>query len=143
MQINRILGTSATIMAIAVLGACGKPPQGGPGGPGGKMPPAEVGVITLQPQTVSLNMELSGRTSPYAIAEIRPQVGGLIEQRAFVEGSEVRAGQLLYQIDAATYQASLENARAALARSEANLNTLRLKAERYKELVADKAVSQQ
>lgn len=143
MQINRILGTSATIMAIAVLSACGKPPQGGPAGPGGKMPPAEVGVITLQSQTVSLSMELSGRTSPYAIAEIRPQVGGLIEQRAFVEGSEVRAGQLLYQIDAATYQASLENARAALARSEANLNTLRLKAERYKELVAAKAVSQQ
>ena len=143
MQLHRILGYGTTILAISVLGACGKPPQGGPGGPGGNMPPAEVGVIAVQPQTVTLSTELSGRTSPYAIAEIRPQVGGIVEQRAFVEGSDVKAGQTLYRIASATYEATLASAQAALARSEANLHTLKLKAERYKDLIAEKAVSQQ
>jgi len=143
MQINRLITYSATLAALAALAACGKPPQGGPGGAGGQMPPAEVGVIAVQPQTVGLSAELSGRTSPYAVAEIRPQVGGIIQHRAFAEGGEVRAGEALYQIDAASFQANLESAKAALARSEANLNSTRLKAERYKDLVAEKAVSQQ
>lgn len=143
MQIRRLITYSATLAALAALAACGKPPQGGPGGPGGQMPPAEVGVVTVQPQTVALNAELAGRTSPYAVAEIRPQVGGIIQQRAFTEGGEVHAGSLLYQIDSASFQATLESAKAALARSEANLHSTRLKAERYKDLLVDKAVSQQ
>lgn len=139
----RPLAGPAALVLFLVLTSCGKPPQMGAGPGGNKMPPAEVGVITVQAQTVALNTVLSGRTSPYAVAEIRPQVTGIIQQRLFTEGGEVRAGTPLYQIDAASYQASLEAARAALARSEANLQTVRLKAERYAALLGEKAVSQQ
>jgi membrane fusion protein (multidrug efflux system) len=88
-------------------------------------------------------MELSGRTSPYMIAEVRPQVGGIIQKRLFTEGADVKAGQVLYQIDPATYLAAHANAKAALARAEANLIPIRLKAERFRELVAINAVSRQ
>jgi membrane fusion protein (multidrug efflux system) len=88
-------------------------------------------------------MELSGRITPHLIAEVRPQVGGIIQKRLFVEGSDVKAGQVLYQIDPATYQAAYANAKAALARVEANLVPVRLKAERFRELVAINAVSRQ
>ena len=143
MQTFRPLTGRAALVLLVLLTSCGKPPQMGAGPGGNKMPPAEVGVLTVQAQTVALNTVLSGRTSPYAVAEIRPQVTGIIQQRHFVEGGEVRAGAPLYQIDAASYQASLESTKAALARSEANLQTVRLKAERYKELLVEKAVSQQ
>lgn len=109
-------------------------------------PPAmtpEVGVVTLRPQRVEITTELAGRTSSYLIAEVRPQVGGIIKKRLFREGSDVAAGEVLYQIDPATYQAALDSAKAALAKSEANLFAARLKAERYKDLVAINAVSQQ
>ncbi|TLM67178.1 MAG: efflux RND transporter periplasmic adaptor subunit [Deltaproteobacteria bacterium] len=106
-------------------------------------PPPEVGVITLQPQRAVLTTELPGRVAPHLVAEVRPQVGGIIQQRLFAEGSEVRAGQALYQIDPATYRAAFASARAALSRAEANLAPARLKAERFRELVAIKAVSQQ
>jgi membrane fusion protein (multidrug efflux system) len=102
-----------------------------------------VGVVRVSPQTVTLSNELPGRTTPYAIAEIRPQVGGIVLQRAFTEGSDVKAGQMLYQIDPATFQNTYESAKAALASAEANLETVRLKADRYKDLVAIKAVSPQ
>ena len=86
---------------------------------------------------------MPGRTSPYLIAEVRPQVGGIIQKRLFTEGSDVKAGEVLYQIDPATYQAAYASAKAAQARAEANLIPLRLKAERYQELVKINAVSQQ
>ncbi|MHB8150982.1 MAG: efflux RND transporter periplasmic adaptor subunit, partial [Desulfobulbia bacterium] len=92
---------------------------------------------------VTLTMELPGRTSPRLIAEVRPQVGGIIQERLFVEGSEVKAGQVLYRIDPATYQAAYASAKAALARAEANLLPARLKEERFRELVAINAVSRQ
>jgi membrane fusion protein (multidrug efflux system) len=92
---------------------------------------------------VELTTELPGRTSAYRIAEIRPQVNGIILQRLFVEGAQVQAGQALYQIDPAPFQASLDNAQAALGKAEANRPAIRLKAERVKELIADNAVSQQ
>ena len=109
------------------------------------MPPAAptVSVVTLQPQPVLLTTELPGRTSAYRIAEIRPQVNGLIQKRIFTEGTDVQAGDLLYQIDPAPFRAVLKNAEAALVRSEANLPAIRSRTERYKELLADKAVSQQ
>lgn len=113
---------------------------------GGQMPPAgppEVGVITVQPLRVALTTELSGRTAPQLIAEVRPQVGGIIQKRLFAEGSDVKAGQILYQIDPATYQAAYASVKAAQARAEANLFAVRLKAERYRDLVGIKAVSQQ
>ena len=90
-----------------------------------------------------MTTELAGRTSANLVAEVRPQVGGIIQKRLFVEGSDVRAGQILFQIDPALYKAALDNANAALARSEANLSAIRMKAERLKELLADKAVSNQ
>ena len=110
--------------------------------PGGGAP-AEVGVITVQPQTVAISSELSGRTVANVIAEIRPQIGGIVQSRLFREGGEVKAGELLYQIDPAVYQASSESAKAGLAKAAANLVTVRLKAERYKSLLASKMISQQ
>ena len=107
-------------------------------------PPApEVATVTVARQPVLLTTELPGRTSPYLIAEIRPQVNGLIQKRLFTEGSDVQAGQELYQIDPAPFQAALDAAKAALGRAEASLPAIRLKADRFKEALADKAVSQQ
>jgi membrane fusion protein (multidrug efflux system) len=103
----------------------------------------EVATVTVARQQVLLTTELPGRTSPYRIAEIRPQVNGLIQKRLFTEGSDVKAGQELYQIDPAPFQAALDNAKAALGKSEANLPAIRLRANRYKEALADKAVSRQ
>ena len=103
----------------------------------------EVAVVTVRPHKVVLTTELPGRTSAFRVAVIRPQVSGLILKRLFTEGSDVKAGQALYQIDPAPFQASLDNAKAALSRSEANLSAISLKAERLRELLADKAVSRQ
>jgi membrane fusion protein, multidrug efflux system len=125
---------------LLLLAGCGKPPAGGP-------PPElavpEVGTITLEAKKLALTTELPGRTVPFQIAEVRPQVNGIVKERKFREGSDVKAGEALYQIDPATYQATYESSVAALAKAQANLQTTRLKATRYKELVAIKAVSQQ
>jgi len=103
----------------------------------------EVAVVTVQPEKATLTTELPGRTSAYLVAEVRPQVSGIIQKRLFTEGSEVKAGQVLYQIDPAPFQATLDNAKAALGRAEANLPAIRLRAERIRELLVDKAVSRQ
>ncbi len=103
----------------------------------------EMGVLTVKPQPVTLTTELPGRTVPYLIAEVRPQVGGIVQTRQFTEGGDVKAGQTLYQIDPATYRASYASAQATLAKAQANLRTAKLKAQRYTELVQIKAVSQQ
>jgi membrane fusion protein (multidrug efflux system) len=128
------------VSTAVLLTACGKPPMGGP-------PPTpavpQVGVITLQPRRVAVTTELPGRTAPVLIADVRPQITGLVQARRFSEGSEVRAGEVLYQIDPATYRATVDSAQAALAKAEANLRSTKLKAGRYQELVAIKAVSQQ
>ena len=126
-------------VASAALVACGdapKPPVVFTGTP-------EVRAITVQPQQLALTTELPGRVAPIQIAEVRPQVTGLVQVRRFKEGSTVKAGEVLYQIDPALYRASVDNARATLAKAEANLVTVKLKAVRYKELGAIKAVSQQ
>lgn len=106
-------------------------------------PPPEVAVVEVETQSIVLTTELSGRTSPWLIAEVRPQVGGIIQKRLFEEGGEVKAGQTLYQIDPASYRAAHDSAQASLARAEAQLQPARLKAERYRELVKVNAVSQQ
>jgi len=103
----------------------------------------EVATVTVSTQKVMLATELPGRTSAYRIAEIRPQVSGLLQKRLFTEGSDVKAGQVLYQIDPAPFQAALDNAMAALNRSEANLPAIRLRVERFRDVLADHAVSQQ
>ena len=143
MQITYKTSLCATVGILAasiMLSGCGKPKSAGQMPPG---TPPEVGFVTIQPQRVAMTTELSGRTSPQLIAEVRPQVGGIIQKRLFTEGSDVRAGQVLYQIDPATYQAAFASASAAQSRAEASLNTMRLKAERYRDLVGIKAVSQQ
>jgi membrane fusion protein (multidrug efflux system) len=97
----------------------------------------------VKPEKTSLTTELSGRTVPHLIAEVRPQVSGIIKKRLYTEGSDVKAGQLLYQIDPATYEAAFASAKAAQARVEASLVSVRLTEERYRDLVKIKAVSQQ
>jgi len=103
----------------------------------------EVATVTIRPQRVELATELPGRTSAYRIAEIRPQVSGIILKRLFDEGSDVKAGQVLYQIDPAPFQVALDSAKASLGKAQANLPSIRLKVERYQELIVDRAVSQQ
>jgi len=106
-------------------------------------PVPEVGVVTIGAREIVLTSELPGRTSAFRVAEIRPQVSGLIQKRLFTEGSDVKAGQILYQIDPASFQVALDNAEAALRRSEANLLATRSREERFRELLAHKAVSRQ
>lgn len=135
----RFLAASAAVCASLLLAACGKGETTAPAAP----PPPQVSVITIAPQPVTLTTELAGRTAPYLVAEVRPQVSGIIEARLFEEGSEVKAGQTLYRIDPATYEAELERAKAGLAKAEANVATARLRARRFQELVAIDAVSKQ
>jgi membrane fusion protein (multidrug efflux system) len=106
-------------------------------------PPPEVAVLTLRTQPVVIVTELPGRTTAFRVAEVRPQVNGVILKRLFTEGSQVKAGQQLYQIDPAPFQASYESARAALERAQAAATSSRLLAQRYKPLSAARAVSQQ
>lgn len=106
-------------------------------------PAPEVLVTTLAEQRVSLTSELPGRTAVYQVAEIRPQVGGIIQKRPFTEGAEVKTGQLLYQIDPAPYEVAVARASAALAKFKAELEPARLKSVRYADLISTKAVSQQ
>lgn len=126
--------------ASVLLSGCDTTQAQGQPGPA---PIPEVGVVEVQAQPVTLSTELAGRTAPYLIAEVRPQVSGIIQQRLFSEGGEIEAGQVLYQIDPATYQAAYDNAKATLARDEAALTSAQLKVKRYKNLVKIKAVSQE
>lgn len=103
----------------------------------------EVGVVTLKAEPLNVTTELPGRTSAYRIAEVRPQVGGIILKRNFVEGSDIQAGSSLYQIDPATYQAAYDSARGDLAKAEAAANIAHLTVNRYKTLVGTKYISQQ
>lgn len=132
---------AAAVLGSLVLVACSGGQQA-PAGPGAGAAPT-VGVVTVKSEPVELTTELPGRTTPYLIAEVRPQVTGIVKKRAFREGSEVKPGELLYQIDPSTYQAAYDSAKAGLAKAEANLYTARLKAERYAELNKINAVSKQ
>ncbi|SNB47110.1 efflux RND transporter periplasmic adaptor subunit [Geobacter sp. DSM 9736] len=137
---NRISMFAVAVAACGMfVSGCGKKQAAGPPPQG----PPEVGVVTVQPQRVELTTELPGRTSAYLVAEVRPQVGGIIQKRLFTEGSDVKAGQVLYQIDPASYQAAYASAKATLAKAEAAVVPVRLKAERFRELVAINAVSKQ
>jgi membrane fusion protein (multidrug efflux system) len=130
---------SIGILAVGIcLAGCEKKKPAAP-----PPPPPEVGIIVVKPEKASLTMELSGRTVPHLIAEVRPQVSGIIKKRPFTEGSNVKAGQLLYQIDPATFAAAHASAKATQARVEASLVSLRLTEQRYRDLVNIKAVSQQ
>ncbi|MFT4252074.1 MAG: efflux RND transporter periplasmic adaptor subunit, partial [Caulobacter sp.] len=144
MAIKRPLAASAVLLAAVslTLAACGQGKGGAAGGMGAGGP-TPVGVVVVKTEPVTLTSELQGRTSAYLVSEVRPQVGGIVKARLFQEGGYVRAGQPLYQIDPATYQASLNSAQASLAQAQASYTAAKLKADRYKELVAVNAVSKQ
>jgi len=124
---------------VLLLGGC----QNTHGRPAAQPRIPEVAIVTVGTERVVLTTELPGRTSAFRIAEIRPQVNGIVQRRLFEEGAAVTAGQALYQIDPAPFQAALENAMASLGKAEANLPAVRSKAERYREALADNAVSRQ
>ncbi|EOD4080810.1 efflux RND transporter periplasmic adaptor subunit [Yersinia enterocolitica] len=103
----------------------------------------EVGVVTLKTEPVTLSSDLSGRTVAVMTSEVRPQVDGIIQKRLFTEGAEVSAGQVLYQIDPASYQAAYDTAKAALQNVQVSVKSARLKAQRYTALAKENGVSQQ
>lgn len=131
-----------TIVLGAALAGCGPKTAAG-GAPGGGMPPPEVGVVTVAPATVDLSTELPGRLEASRTAQVRARAAGILTKRLFREGSDVKAGQPLFAIDASPYQATLASAQAALARAQANLAQAAALAERYKPLAEAQAVSQQ
>ena len=141
MNKNNVLRRSAALLVIAAatlaVAGCGNDPAP----PAGGTP--QVGVVTLATRPVALTTELPGRTSAYRVAEVRPQVNGIIKKRLFTEGGEVSAGQQLYQIDPALYQASYDSQKAALARAQAQLKTANLLVQRYRPLAESRAVSRQ
>ena len=131
----------ALVMPLAMLvSACSK---SAPSPGAGAEHVVQVGVITVKAQPVVLKRELPGRATAYAIAEVRPQVGGILKRRVFREGADVKAGEVLYELDSSLYQAAVANARAALAKAEANLVTTKLKAQRYAELAKSGVISKQ
>lgn len=133
---DRYLNIALLLIMLLLMTNCGgkQPPP---------PPPPEVTYVAMKPEQVTLTTELPARTSAYLIAEIRPQVNGIIVKRPFEEGSYVKEGDILYQIDPAPYKAAYENAKAALAKAMANLPSVRARAARYEELVKVKAISQQ
>jgi membrane fusion protein (multidrug efflux system) len=137
-SINRLTRITLAIALLSAVAACGKKPdaQGAP-------PPAGVSVVTIAPERLALTTELPGRLEATRIAQIGARAAGIVLKRNFREGSDVKAGQTLYQIDPAPLRAAYDSAQAALARAEANLTTATLKAQRYKPLVEVNAVSKQ
>lgn len=129
---------AAALSAAWLLSACSQASV-----PPAAPPAAEVGIVTLKAQPVALQTELAGRTAASLTSEVRPQVAGLIQARQFTEGSQVKAGQVLYQIDPASYRAAADEASAALANAEAAVEAARLKNERYADLLGIEGVSKQ
>ncbi|WNN45403.1 MULTISPECIES: efflux RND transporter periplasmic adaptor subunit [Winslowiella] len=109
----------------------------------GQQQAPEVGIVTLKSEPLTITTDLPGRTSSYRIAEVRPQVSGIILKRNFVEGSEIKAGESLYQIDPATYQAAYDSAKGDLAQAQANAQIAAVTVKRYKPLLGTKYISQQ
>ncbi|MDP1688485.1 efflux RND transporter periplasmic adaptor subunit [Hydrogenophaga sp.] len=139
---NHLLRGLSVLALALVLSACGKPAAPAAAA-GGGMPAPEVGVITVAPGDVGLMTELPGRLEASRVAQVRARAAGILQERLFREGSDVKAGQQLYRIDAAPYAAALQSAQAGLARSQANLTQATALAERYAPLVKENAISQQ
>jgi membrane fusion protein (multidrug efflux system) len=125
------------LFTAILLGACGSE---APAPTGGK---TEVAVVTLRAEAITQTRELPGRVSPFLVAEVRPRVGGLVEQRLFDEGGKVEAGQPLYQLDDDSYRANVNSARASLKRAQATHQAAKLRASRVTELAARNVVSSQ
>ncbi len=144
---SNLSGRSATALAFAalLLTSCGSGGGGDAQKKGGRGPsgPAQVGFVVVQPTSVPLVTELSGRVTAFQMSEVRPQVAGIVQRRFFTEGSIVRAGQTLYQIDPSLYQAQASEAEANLQSARATAEAARIRAERYRPLAKMEAVSQQ
>ena len=136
------IGAAAAVLLSLALAACGDGQNKAAAPPGAGQKP-QVSVVTLHPQSVAVTAELAGRTTASLTAEVRPQVNGIIKERLFKEGGEVKAGDPLYQIDPATYQAALDSAQATLQKAEAGVPSAEAKVERYQGLVRQNAVSKQ
>jgi membrane fusion protein (multidrug efflux system) len=138
---------ACTLMAVALLSACGAKDKAaagpGAGAAGAKMPPPQVGIIVAKPGVVALETELPARVEAVRVAEVRARVNGVVLKRLFTEGSIVKQGQSLYQIDPEPYQAQVNAAQAAVGRAQANLTSASAVVERYKPLVEAQAVSKQ
>ncbi|MEZ0328975.1 MAG: efflux RND transporter periplasmic adaptor subunit [Dissulfuribacterales bacterium] len=130
-----------SVLCVSILlffAGCDRKPQQPP-----QMPSAEVAFITVEAQPLTLTTELPGRTVAHLVAEIRPQVSGILQKRLFVEGADVKDGQVLYLVDSAPFETALRNAKASLAKSEANIPALKAKVQRFQGLIGTGAVSQQ
>ncbi len=139
-----MLHFSRAVLFFALLATTHLTLAQAPKGAGGaQAKPLELKALRLQPQTVTTYQELPGRTAPFEVADIRPQVGGIITARLFEEGSEVKAGTQLYQIDPASYRAAYESAQADLQKAQSQVLPLETKARRLEELLEIQAVSQQ
>ncbi len=129
---------TAILIGVLCLSGCAKKDEA-PKGHGA----TAVGYVVVNTQPLSVTQQLAGRTSAFLVSEVRPQVGGIIKTRLFTEGGQVTAGQSLYQIDPATYQAAYDSALAQQAQAQANYDSAKQKADRYKQLISIKAISQQ
>jgi membrane fusion protein (multidrug efflux system) len=136
---SRRAGTVCLSALLLILASCDKKSDAPPPAP----PPPEVGVVTVEPEKVPVTTDLPGRVNPLLQAEVRARVDGIVLKRYFVEGSDVKAGQILFLIDPAPFQAALDQAKATQQKDEANLVALRAQAERFRVLVAANAVSKQ
>ncbi|WP_295797603.1 efflux RND transporter periplasmic adaptor subunit [uncultured Microbulbifer sp.] len=137
LQKKKSLVPGSLLLAALLLSACGDKQQQMQG------PTPEVTVVTLESQPVTLTRQLPGRTNPFKVAEVRPQVNGVVREQLFKEGGLVEAGEALYQLDDRRYEANYDSAKASLARAEAQLKISKLNADRSAELVKTGAVSKQ
>jgi len=137
-SVPRYTPLAFAVITLSLMAACGKK-ESAPPAP----PPPTVSVITVAPSVVAVTNELPGRVEAYRIAQVRARTAGIVLKRVFEEGSDVKAGQVLFRIDPAQFQASFESAQAAVSKAEANLAQAELKVKRYKPLLSAQAVSQQ
>ncbi len=137
----RPFGMALAAASLLLVSACSQ--EQSQNANAGNVPKPQVSVVTLQPQSVSINAEMPGRTTASLVADVRPQVGGIIEQRLFTEGGEVKEGDVLYKIDPASYQAAYDSAAAALQRAEATVPSAQSMVTRYQGLIKQNAVSKQ
>lgn len=142
LKANSLLSLAAVASLGLILVGCQEQKAAAPGA-GGAPPPPVVRYTTVAPSALSVTVDLPGRTNPFRVAEIRPQVTGIVLKRLFQEGADIQAGDQLYQIDPATYEAALAVAQADVQKAEANLSAARNKASRYSDLVRKSVVSNQ
>ena len=135
--------TLAALACALLLAACGAKNEAAPAGAGGGMPPPEVGGVTVPPGNIGLIDELPGRLEASRLAQVRARTAGILQKRLFTEGSDVKAGQPLFQIDNATYRAAVESAEASVAQAEASVAQASALVQRYRPLVELNAISKQ